>query len=153
MIAWFRPISDLIDSFLPLENILWFLDNEGLKTIILGDKNCNFGPENESKYDLHATRFNEIYKTFYLKQIIIEPNREALSTATTIDQIETKAYRNIVESWVVPISLSQGSANYGTQDFFIQPAETFQFTEKITEMYSYPAKISRLHGMLCLYQV
>ncbi len=89
-----------------LENILQFLDNEGLEAIIHGDTYCNFGPVNESEYDAHAKHLSEIYKIFGFKQLINKPTRETLSTATIIDHVATTACRNIVASGVVPISLS-----------------------------------------------
>ena len=42
IVAWYKPTSNSIETLKQLENILDFLDTEGIETILLGDTNCNF---------------------------------------------------------------------------------------------------------------
>ena len=41
IVAWYRPPSDLVDSFNKLEKALGYLDKEGKEIILLGDTNCD----------------------------------------------------------------------------------------------------------------
>ena len=88
--AWYRPPSDPIESFTKLEGILEFFDRENKETILLGGTNCDMyllenSPENSTNNVNAAVHMASIYDTFGLTQLIQDPTRETLETATLID--------------------------------------------------------------------
>ena len=107
VIVWYRPPSDPVDSFNKLETNLSYLDREGKQIILLGDTNCDFTsiPKGQLS-DNNAKHLRSIYNLFSFTQLIEEPTRVTLGTATLIDHIATTCPNNVLESGVLKISMS-----------------------------------------------
>ena len=107
VIVWYRPPSDPVDSFNKLETNLSYLDREGKQIILLGDTNCDFTsiPKGQLS-DNNAKHLRSIYDLFSFTQLIEEPTRVTLGTATLIDHIATTCPNNVLESGVLKISMS-----------------------------------------------
>ena len=118
VVAWYRPPSDPVDSFNKLENALAFLEKESKEIILLGDTNCDLAkkpidqtPENNAKH------ISSLYELFSVKQLIEEPTRVTLVTATVIDLVATTCPRNIIKSGVLGVSLSDHYLVYCIRKF------------------------------------
>ena len=106
VVAWHRPPSDPVDSFSKLEKALAYLDKEGKEIIFLGDTNCDLAKKStDQPLDNNAKHICDIYELFSFRQLIEEPTRVTLGTASIIDHVATCA-RNIVKSGVHEVSLS-----------------------------------------------
>ena len=107
VIVWYRPPSDPVDSFNKLETNLSYLDREGKEIILLADTNCDFTsiPKGQLS-DNNAERLRSIYDLFSFTQLIEEPTRVTLGTATLLDHIATTCPNNVLESGVLKISMS-----------------------------------------------
>ena len=116
IISWYRPPNSHVSCFEMLENVLSFLDKEGKEIILLGDTNCNFSPETSEK-DSNAKNLHSIYNPFNFKQIINEPTRECLFSRTVIDHITTNLQRNILQSGVIKVSMSDHYMAYCVRKF------------------------------------
>ena len=106
VVAWYRPPSNLVESFSKLELILSFLDKEEKELILLGDTNCDFTVKEGVVMDSNAKHLTNIYELFTFKQLITEPIRVTANSSSVIDHIVTTSPRNIVTAGVIPISLS-----------------------------------------------
>ena len=107
VIVWYRPPSDPVDSFIKLDTNLSYLDREGKEIILLGDTNCDFTsiPKGQLS-DNNAIHLRSIYDLFSFTQLIEEPTRVTLETATLIDHIATTCPNNVLEFGVLKISMS-----------------------------------------------
>ena len=106
VVAWYRPPSDLVETFSKLEQILSFLDKEEKEVILLGDTNCDFTVKEGIAMDSNSKHLTNIYELFTFKQLITEPTRITANFSSIIDHIATMSPRNIVKAGVIPISLS-----------------------------------------------
>ena len=118
ILSWYRPPSDTIETFDKMEKILSYLDKEGKELILLGDTNCDFGKkENDCLADSNAKRLSNIYNIYSLKQLIENPTRATCSSSTIIDHIATSCVRNIMESGVYEVSMSDHYMVYCIRKF------------------------------------
>ena len=107
VVAWHRSPSDPVDSFSKLEKALAYLDKEGKEIIFLGDTNCDRAKKStDQPLDNNAKHICDIYELFSFRQLIEEPTRVTLGTASIIDHVATACARNIVKSGVHEVSLS-----------------------------------------------
>ena len=118
VVTWYRPPSDPVDSFDKLEKALAFLDKEGKEIILLGDTNCDLAKKStDQPLDNNAKRISSLYELFSFKQLIEEPTRVTLDTATLIDHVATTCPRNILKSGVHEVSLSDHYMVYCIRKF------------------------------------
>ena len=114
VVAWYRPSSDTVDSFDKLEKALAFPDKEGKETILLGDTNCDLAKKSSDQaLDNNAKHISSFYELFSFKQLIMEPTRVTLDTATVIDHVP----RKIMKSGVLEVSLSDHYMVYCIRKF------------------------------------
>ena len=86
--------------------------------IFLGDKNCDFtGKQNDQLIDNNAKHMANIYDLFSFKQLVEQPTRVTLETATIIDHIATTCARDIVGVGVHEVSLSDHFMVYCIRKF------------------------------------
>ena len=111
-------ISDPVGSFSKLEKVLSYLDKEGKEIILLGDTNCDvtitapdLPPGNNFKH------ICSLYELFSLKQLIEEPTRVTFTSSSIIDHIATTSARNIVESGVHKVSMSDHYTGFCVRKF------------------------------------
>ena len=120
VLAWYKPLSVPVDVFIELEKVICYFDREGKELILLGDTNCDLTTVQQN--DVHAMDGNakyicRIYELLNFKQLIEEPTRVTLNTATIIDHIATTHCRNIVDSWVYQMALSDHYLVYCIRKF------------------------------------
>ena len=121
--SWYRPPSDPVEVFDKLEEVFKFLESEGKEIILLGDTNCDLSstlsPLECPNYDVPicTKHMLDFYNSFGLKQLITEPTRETLDTATIIDHVAISNPSNVVESGVVKTSISDHYLVYVTRKF------------------------------------
>ena len=107
VLTWYRPPSSPVSSFDKLERILSYLDKEGKEIILLDDTNCNMPTKQVEQFiDINTKHMNGLYELFSFKQLIKEPTRVTLTTSSVIDHIATTNARNIIESGVHEVSLT-----------------------------------------------
>ena len=107
IIAWYRPPSDPVGSFDILEKALACLDREGKEKICLGDTNCDLTKAlSDQLIDNNARHLAIVYDLFNLVQLVKEPTRVTLETATIIDHVASTCTRQIIKMGVHEISLS-----------------------------------------------
>ena len=100
-----------------LEGNLEFFDRENKEIIFLGYTNCDMyllenSPENTTNHVNTAVHMASIYDTFGLTQLIKDPTRETLDTATLIDHMTSTYPENIPESGVLRVAISDHYAVY-----------------------------------------
>ena len=75
--------------------------------ILPGDTNCDLTRRSSDQLmDNNVKQMTDIYELFSFKQLVEEPTRVTLVTATRIDHIATTCARNIVKRGVHEVSLS-----------------------------------------------
>ena len=86
--------------------------------ILLGDTNCDLTRRSSDQLmDNNAKHMADIYELFSFKQLVEEPTRVTLETATLIDHIATTCARNIVKTGVHEVSLSDHFLVYCIRKF------------------------------------
>ena len=105
VVAWYRPPSDPVHTFTKLERNLELLDRENKEIIWAGDTNCDISllessPNNNSSAYHAALHMSAIFDTLGLQQLIEEPTRVTLNTASLIYHIAVSSPENIPESGV-----------------------------------------------------
>ena len=65
----------------------------------------------------YVKRINDIYQSFRLEQLIKEPTRETTETSTLLDHVAVKNVKNIVESGVFRVALSDHYLVYAVRKF------------------------------------
>ena len=81
--------------------------------ILLGDTNCDFSSKPTGQFsDNNAKSLRSIYDLFSFIQLVEEPTRATLETATLIDHIASTCPNNVVESGVLKISMSDHNMVY-----------------------------------------
>ena len=107
LLAWCRPPSDTVETFHKLDKVLAFLDSEHEEIILLGDTNYDLtnkpGDLNE---DINTRHLCNLYELCNFHQLIINPTLVTLTTSSIIDHIATTCARNISDSGVHKISMS-----------------------------------------------
>ena len=77
VVSWYRPPSDLTETFDKFEELLKCLESEGKEIILLGDTNCDvtsiYSPQIDSNQSLpnSTKRILDLYNSFCLKQLIL----------------------------------------------------------------------------------
>ena len=101
-----------------LEKVLAYLDREGKEMILLGDTNCDFTRRTgDQLIDNNAKHMASIYELFSFRQLIDEPTRVTLETATIIDHVATTCARNIIKAGVHEVALSDHFMIYCIRKF------------------------------------
>ena len=103
--------------------MLWNLNNETeteteTEMILLGDTNCDFTRRTgDQLIDNNAKHMAGIYELFSFRQLIDEPTRVTLETATIIDHVATTCARNIIQAGVHEVALSDHFMIYCIRKF------------------------------------
>ena len=88
LLSSYKPSSDLVDVFTRLESAFSYLNRENKELLLLGD--TNFDIFNKTVGVITEGNAKHICNSFCsLTQLIEEPRRVKLSSATTVDQIAT----------------------------------------------------------------
>ena len=114
--TWYRPPGSSIDLFDDYANFLGKCDYENKQLIILGDMNCDYS---KNLPESHTQKLQFISCTYQLEQLILEPTRVTNTSATLIDLLFTNDTRNIAQSGVIHIGLSDHSLIYVVRKFSI----------------------------------
>ena len=104
-VCWYRPPDSMVDKFQDLENVINYLETFQKDTTFLGDTNCNL-LEGNSCGSGPAKHMSSFYDSFGFKLLINEPTRVTLDTKTLIDHIATTDPKNIVNSGVIRLGIS-----------------------------------------------
>ena len=78
--------------------------------------NCDYS---KNPLESHAKKLQFISRAYQLKQLILEPKRVTNTSATQIDLLFTNDTRNIAQSGVIHVSLSDHSLIYVVRKFSI----------------------------------
>ena len=118
LVAWYRPLSDPVGSFKKHVANLAYLDKEGKEIILLGDTNCGLsnGPDGQLR-DNNSKHICDLYGLFGLVQLTGEPTRVTLDSSPTIDHIATSSPRNILQSGVYKVTMSDHYIVYCVRKF------------------------------------
>ena len=93
------------------------LDREGKEIILLGDTNCDLTKSSDQVLDNNGKHISSFYELFSFKQLIKEPTRVTIDTATVIDHVATTCPRNIMKSEVREVSMSNHHMAYCIRNF------------------------------------
>ena len=106
-----------------MKQVLRFLASEGKEIILLADTNCslhNFEDSSESlepQVPNNVKRINDIYQSFRLEQLIKEATPETTETSTLLDHVAVSNFKNIAESGVFKVALSDHYLVYAVRKF------------------------------------
>ena len=119
VLAWYKSLSAPVDVFLMLEKVISYFDKEGKEIIFLGNTICDLMTvkQNVPPMEGNSKHICCIYELLNLQQLIEEPTRVNLNTATIIDHIATTCRRNIVNSGVYQMALSDDYLVYCIRKF------------------------------------
>ena len=97
------------------DNILsnFSIDNE---LIVLGDMNIDLRPNRNSN---HTKNYKEVLKNHGLKQIIVDSTRKSNTCSSLIDHIVVSKQCNILQSGVLPTSISDHCTIFCTRKLYI----------------------------------
>ena len=98
------------------------MDRDNNEIILAGDTNSDISlldnsPDNNSKAYDTASHMAAIFDTLGLKQLIKEPTRVTLNSATLIDHIAVSNPENIPESGIIKVAHSDHNATYCIRKF------------------------------------
>ena len=106
-LAWHRPPSDPCETYHKLDKVLTFLDSEDKEIIFLGDTNCDLTKKPRYLNLDNITRhLCKLYDLYNFHQLIMNPSTVSLTTSSIIDHIATTCARNISNSEVHQVSMS-----------------------------------------------
>ena len=105
--AWYRPPKTLVE----METLLKALENEKKKIILIEDLNCNDLPAEDKNMMIKQLR--DLYRIYQLKQLIKEPTRSTLTSATMIDHFATNKHKLIIDSDVIATGFGDHDMVYG----------------------------------------
>ena len=119
ILAWYRPPNAPVDIFFKLEKVTSYFDREEKEIILLGDINCDLKTvkQNEQSAEGNSKHICRIYELFNCQQLIEEPTLVTLNTAAIIDHIATTCSKNIVNSGVYKMALSDHYLVYCIRKF------------------------------------
>ena len=98
------------------------MDRENKEIILAGDTNSEISlldssPDNNSSAYNTASHMAAIFDTFGLKQLIEEPTRVTLISATLVDHIAVRNSENIQEFGIIKVAVSDHYAIYCLRKF------------------------------------
>ena len=115
VVCWYRPLSSTADKFHELENIISYLETFQKEIIFLGDTNCDL--QADVSCSSVSKHMRDIYDAFGFELLIKEPTRVTLETKTLIDHRATTNTKNIVDSGVMRLGLSDHYSVYCVRKF------------------------------------
>ena len=101
--TWYRPPDSPMYHFNYFENIVEKVDVTNHDYFLLGDINVNLMSGVTS---VNATKLNDIFELFGLKQLIVDPTRTTPYSSTLIDLCVTNAPSKIINSGIIELSIS-----------------------------------------------
>ena len=119
ILAWYRPPNTHVDIFFKLEKVISYFERKEKEIILLGDTNCDLKTvkQNEQSAEGNSKHICRIYELFNFQQLIEEPTRVTLNTAAIIDHIARTCSKNIVNSGVYKMALSDHYLVYCIRKF------------------------------------
>ena len=90
-----------------METLLKALEKEKKEILLIIDFNCNDLPAEDKK------QLRDLYRIYQLKQLIEEPTRSTLTSATIIDHFATNKHKLIIDSDVIATGFSGHDMIYG----------------------------------------
>ena len=111
IVAWYRPSKYGMQTVIEMETLLNALDNESKEIILIGDINCDDLPIDEKSTMIRKLR--DLYRVYQIKQLIKEPTRSTLTTATITDPFATNKPDLIISSGVFATSFSDHDMIFG----------------------------------------
>ena len=109
--TWYRPPDSPMYHFDYFENIVEKVDMTNHDYFLLGDINVNLMPGVTS---VNATKLNDIFEIFGLKQLIVDPTRTPPYSFTLTDLCVTNAPSKIINSGIIELSVSDHVLAYMT---------------------------------------
>ena len=120
--AWYRPPSDTVHTFTKIERDIELLESKKNEIILIGDTNSNLSLlectlENNSSAYQSALHMASVFDTIGLKQIINEPTRVTVETASFIDHIAVTKPESISDSGILRVTFSDHYAVHCIRKF------------------------------------
>ena len=103
VISWYRPPNSRAEIFDKFEIMLRKLEAEGKEYHIVGDLNCNLL---DTEKNVHSRQLTDIMDIYQLEQIITEPTRITIDTASLIDVFITNSPLKVKSSGVIRLGIS-----------------------------------------------
>ena len=103
VISWYRPPNSPAEIFDKFEIMLRKLEAEGKEYHIVGDLNCNLL---DTEKNVHSRQLTDIMDIYQLEQIITEPTRIKIDTASLIDVFITNSPLKVKSSGVIRLGIS-----------------------------------------------
>ena len=112
--SWYRPPNSDMTIFNDYDQFLDKCDSEDKEIIIMGDLNCDVS---KTPLENHTRELAFVSSMYHLEQLINEPTRTTISSATTIDLIFTNRKENIASSGVIQIGMSDHNLIFCVRKF------------------------------------
>ena len=109
--TWYRPPDSPTCHFDYFENIVKKVDMTSYDYFLLGDINVDLMPGVKS---INATKLNDIFEIYGLKQLITDPTRTTPFSSTLIDLCVTNAPSKITNAGIIELSISDHVLVYMT---------------------------------------
>ena len=103
VISWYRPPNSPAEIFDKFEIMLRKLEAKGKEYHIVGDLNCNLL---DTEKNVHSGQLTDIMDIYQLEQIIKEPTRITIDTASLIDVFITNSPLKVKSSGVIRLGIS-----------------------------------------------
>ena len=110
--------SAITPNFHKLDKVLTFLDSEDKTIILLGDTNCDLTKKpGDLNVDNNTRHLCNLYDLYNFHQLIMNPTWVSLTTSSLIDHIATTCARNIFNSGVHKVSMSDHNMVFCVRKF------------------------------------
>ena len=111
ILAWYRPPKYETDTLTEMETLLRAVESEKKEIILIGDLNCNDLPVEDKNMMIKNLR--DLYRVYQMKQLIKEPTRSTVTSATIIDHFATNKPNLIRNSGVFATGFSDHDMIFG----------------------------------------
>ena len=111
VLAWYRPPKYETETLTEVETLLRAVESEKKKIILIGDLNCNDLPVEDKNMMIKNLR--DLYRVHQMKQLIKEPTRSTVTSATIIDHFATNKPNLIRNSGVFATGFSYHDMLFG----------------------------------------
>ena len=111
VLAWYRPPKYETETLTEMETLLRAVESEKKEIILIGDLNCDDLPVEDRNMMIKNLR--DLYRVYQMKQLIKEPTRSTVTSATIIDHFATNKPSLIRNSAVFVTGFSDHDMIFG----------------------------------------
>ena len=114
VLAWYRPSKYETETLTEIETLPKAVESEKKEIILIGDLNCNDFPVEDKNMMIKNLR--DLYRVYQMKQLIKEPTRSTVKSATIINHFATNKPNLIRNSGVFATGFSDHDMIFGIRN-------------------------------------